>query len=115
MEEAVYFGDSIQLTCHVSKGDKPIRLSWTFHGKELSSDLGIVTTRIGDDTSLLTVPSASTIHSGNYTCIAINLIGRTAYTAEILVNGISIMSFDLFLFFFFLFFWLPVYGGLFYD
>lgn len=88
MDEPVYFGDSIQLSCHVSKGDKPLHLSWTFHGKELSQDLGIITTRIGDDTSLLTVPSADIKHTGNYTCIASNRIGKTASTAEILVNGI---------------------------
>lgn len=89
MEEPVYFGDSIQLNCHVSKGDKPLRLSWTFHGEELSSDLGIVTTKVGEDTSLLTVSSANIMHSGNYTCIARNRAGKSTYTAEILVNGIS--------------------------
>lgn len=90
MEDTYYFGENIQLTCHVSKGDKPLYLSWTFHGKELSSDLGITTVRIGDATSLLTVPSADTIHTGNYTCIASNLYGRAIYTAEIIVNGIFI-------------------------
>lgn len=89
MEEPVYFGDSIQLSCHVSKGDRPLHLSWTFHGKEPLSDLGIVTTRVGEDTSLLTVPLANTLHTGNYTCIASNRIGKTSSTAEILVNGIS--------------------------
>lgn len=87
LNEPVYYGDNIQLNCHVSKGDKPIQLSWTFHGKELSTDMGMVTVKVGEDTSLLMVSSADLIHSGNYTCIALNRAGKTTYTTEILVNG----------------------------
>ncbi len=87
MEEPISYGDSIQLNCHVSKGDKPYYLTWTVHGEEISSGLGIETTKVRDDTSLLTVASADMMNSGNYTCIASNRAGKTSYTAEILVNG----------------------------
>jgi hypothetical protein len=91
--ETVYHGDSIQLNCHVSKGDKPLQLhTWTFHGKELSTDMGMVTQKVGDDSLLLTVSSADLMHSGDYQCIAQNRAGRTTYTTEILVHGITLYT-----------------------
>jgi len=88
LEEEVNTGDSIQLTCHVSKGDKPVQISWNFHGQELSSHLGISTTKIGDRTSFLTIASVMAGHSGNYTCVAQNPAGSVSYTAAVHVNGI---------------------------
>lgn len=80
-------GDSIQLNCYVSKGDTPLSVSWSFHGKELSSHLGIMTTKIGDRTSLLTISSVMASHSGEYTCSALNAAGATNHTAVLHVNG----------------------------
>lgn len=106
MDEPVSYGDSIQLNCHVTKGDKPYSLTWTVHGKEMSSGSGIETTRVGNDTSLLTVAFADFSSAGNYTCIASNAAGKTSYTAEILVDGIikkfslpPFLSISMFLFF----------------
>lgn len=86
-EEEINSGESIQLTCHVSKGDRPLKITWSFYGEELSSHLGISTTKIGDRTSLLSIPSAMAAHSGNYTCTAINSAGSSTYTAAVHVNG----------------------------
>lgn len=87
MDEPISYGDNIQLNCHVSKGDKPFHISWTIHGEEITSGSGIETTKVGDDTSLLKVTSADIMNSGNYTCIASNVAGKTSYTIEIRVNG----------------------------
>ncbi|BES94141.1 Down syndrome cell adhesion molecule C terminal [Nesidiocoris tenuis] len=85
-EEEVNNGDSAQLSCHVSKGDLPLSITWNFHGEELSSHLGITTTRVGGRTSLLIIPSAMAAHSGNYTCTAMNSAGTSNFTTSIRVN-----------------------------
>lgn len=88
-EEEIDAGESIQLTCHVSKGDRPFQISWNFHGEELSSHLDVSTTKIGDRTSLLTIASTMAAHNGNYTCIVTNPAGSTSYTATVRINGTS--------------------------
>ncbi|XP_021929576.1 Down syndrome cell adhesion molecule-like protein Dscam2 isoform X2 [Zootermopsis nevadensis] len=79
-------GDNAQLTCHVSKGDRPLQQSWSFHGRELSSHMGITTTKIGDSISVLVIASVGAGHSGNYTCTARNPAGMANYTATLQVN-----------------------------
>lgn len=86
-EEEALAGDSVQLNCHVSKGDHPLKITWSFHGEELSSHLGITTTKIGEQSSILTINSAMAVHSGNYTCTAINPAGSVSFTATVNVNG----------------------------
>lgn len=85
---SVFAGESVQLTCHVSKGDTPIDISWNFHGREMSSHLGIATTKMGDRSSYLSISSATAGHSGNYTCKAKNKAGFVSYTTSLHVNGI---------------------------
>lgn len=87
-EESVFAGESVQLTCHVSKGDTPLTITWSFHGQELSSHQGIATMKIGPRTSLLTINSATASHSGEYSCNAVNHAGLTSYSAKINVHGI---------------------------
>jgi hypothetical protein len=87
LDEEVNTGESVQLNCHVSKGDKPLKITWNFHGEELSSHMGIATTKIGDRTSLLTISSVMAGHSGNYTCTAHNAAGSVSYTTTVHVNG----------------------------
>lgn len=89
VEEELNTGDSVQLNCHVSKGDKPLKITWSFHGKELSSHMGITTTKISDRSSLLTISSVMAAHNGNYTCTATNAAGSASHTTPLHVNGIS--------------------------
>lgn len=88
VEDEVNNGDSVQLQCHVSKGDRPLTISWSFHGEELSSHMGIETTKLGDRSSVLIINSAMAAHTGNYTCTATNRAGSSNYTTSIYVNGI---------------------------
>lgn len=83
----------MQLNCHVSKGDKPLKITWNFHGEELSSHMGITTTKIGDRSSVLTITSVMAAHSGNYTCMAQNAAGTASYTAMVHVNGTHTANF----------------------
>lgn len=81
-------GDSVQLTCHVAKGDLPLKIRWLHNDLPLFSHLGVLTNKIGDRISLLTIESVKAVNFGNYTCLANNKAGQSSYTTELFVNGI---------------------------
>jgi len=80
-------GDSVQLTCHVAKGDLPLRIRWTHNGLPLFTHLGVMASKMGERISLLTVESVKAANSGNYSCLASNNAGNVSSSAELLVNG----------------------------
>lgn len=89
IEESIYYGESVQMTCHASKGDRPISITWTFEGNELSShNMQIKTMKMAERTSFLSIPSVTGAHSGNYTCIARNRAGEDRYSTTLHVKGI---------------------------
>lgn len=73
--------------CHISKGDTPLEVFWQFNGQKLSKELGTFT-KVGDRSSVLTLPSVTGAHSGNYTCIAKNFAGTASYTTILKIIGI---------------------------
>ncbi|XP_060838244.1 cell adhesion molecule Dscam2 isoform X15 [Rhopalosiphum padi] len=86
-ESAVYAGEPIQLTCLVTKGDKPLRISWYLQSKELTiPQTGIVTSNLGDRANSLSISSAGIANRGNYTCVAQNAVGMDSYSAYLEVN-----------------------------
>ncbi|XP_059046488.1 cell adhesion molecule DSCAM isoform X7 [Achroia grisella] len=85
-EEPVFAGESVQLNCHVSKGDIPLTITWSFHGEELSSHQGITTMKIGERSSLLTISSATASNSGEYWCHAANRAGVAVHSASVNVH-----------------------------
>lgn len=87
VDEKIRSGESIQLNCHVSKGDKPLELNWLFNDDELSSELSVTTTKLGSSSSVLTIGAVSAAHTGKYTCIATNRIGSYNYSTNINVDG----------------------------
>lgn len=80
-------GESVQLSCSVAKGDKPMSITWSFYGEELSSHMGVTTQMFGDTTNFLSIPSVSPSNRGNYTCIAKNSAGSDSLTSQLMVNG----------------------------
>jgi hypothetical protein len=80
-------GGFAQVSCIVTKGDQPLKISWSFHGNSISSDLGISTMPMGPSGSALLIPSVGHRHRGNYTCKAANLAGTRFQTVELKVNG----------------------------
>ncbi|XP_016662703.1 Down syndrome cell adhesion molecule-like protein Dscam2 isoform X42 [Acyrthosiphon pisum] len=78
-------GESIQVVCSVSKGDRPMSITWSFYGEALSSDMGVTTQMLGDTTNFLSIPSAGPSNQGNYTCIAKNNAGLDTYTSQLVV------------------------------
>ncbi|CAH3959184.1 unnamed protein product [Pieris brassicae] len=86
VEESVYFGESVQMTCHASKGDRPMSISWTFEGQDLSTHSGIKTMKMAEQTSFLSIASVTGAHTGNYTCIAKNRAGEERYSTSLHVK-----------------------------
>ena len=75
------------MTCFVAEGDAPLDIAWSFQGTELSSQMGISTTKVGRKASLLQIDPASSGHRGNYTCTVRNPAGSANFTASLDIHG----------------------------
>lgn len=83
-------GDNAQLTCHVSKGDMPLELVWTFTGADNRSGPlpePITVNRIGKKIAVLEIPVVTQFHRGTYVCSASNRAARVSQSAVLSVNG----------------------------
>ncbi|XP_037715218.1 Down syndrome cell adhesion molecule-like protein Dscam2 isoform X8 [Drosophila subpulchrella] len=90
-EDLINMGDSIDLFCQIQKGDRPIKVHWSFERNAGESGFDHLqpqmrTNRISGKTSMLSIPSATQAHTGRYTCIASNKAGTTTYSADLTVN-----------------------------
>lgn len=83
-------GDTVQLACHVTKGDLPLNIDWYFNGQRLLPHMGITTSMFGHRANFLSIQTVRQEHKGRYTCIATNQAGSAAYSADLHVNGISV-------------------------
>lgn len=77
----------MQVSCHVPKGDLPLKIKWFFNNKPIFSHLNILTSKFGDRSSFLTVAAVTADNGGNYTCAASNDAGHYHYTAALNVLG----------------------------
>ncbi|XP_043207619.1 Down syndrome cell adhesion molecule-like protein Dscam2 isoform X5 [Amphibalanus amphitrite] len=84
--DALSDGDDASLQCYVYKGDTPMTISWTFHGRDVSMEREFTTQAFGDRTSMLLVKSVSHGHSGTYTCRARNAAGATQLSTSLVVR-----------------------------
>lgn len=73
--------------CGVSRGDAPLTLRWLKDGEPLPSILGANVTSLDQYSSLLSIPSLSAKHSGDYTCVATNPAAEFKFTASLQVKG----------------------------
>ena len=82
-------GDFVHVSCILTKGDMPLKISWTLQqGNAASvSDSSITTSQAGPRASFLSISSVSHKHSGVYTCTASNAAGQASYSTELKVNG----------------------------
>ena len=87
-KDIVNEGEFAQVTCSVSVGDQPLKITWSLKGDIVSSETSLTTTMIGTRTSILIIDSVGYRHSGIYTCLASNKAGSVSYSTELKVNGI---------------------------
>lgn len=73
--------------CGVSRGDAPLTLRWLKDGEPLPLSLGVNVTSLDQYSSLLSIPSLSASHSGDYTCVATNPAAEVKFTASLMVKG----------------------------
>ena len=71
----------------ITRGDKPLVITWSLKGDIINSDPTLSTTMLGTQASMLVITSVDYHHSGIYTCRAENAAGVSTYSAELKVNG----------------------------
>lgn len=86
-DEPANAGDTVGVQCMVTKGDTPITIKWRLNGKDVKEIPGITVTMIGHKSSTLSIDSVSLIHTGVYSCLAVNQAGHANYSTELAVNG----------------------------
>ena len=86
-QEVMNEGQFAQVVCIVTKGDEPLSITWSLHGKVVSSEPGLSTNTLGTRTSMLTIQSIGYRHSGLYTCTASNTAGARSQSVALKVNG----------------------------
>lgn len=91
VDQALFSGESVQMMCHISKGDTPLEVYWQFNGQPLTNELGS-SSRVGDRSSVLILPAVTGAHSGNFTCVAKNRAGTTSYTTILKIIGIRLYT-----------------------
>ncbi|XP_018786279.1 PREDICTED: Down syndrome cell adhesion molecule-like protein Dscam2 isoform X10 [Bactrocera latifrons] len=90
-DDIINTGDSIDLLCQIQKGDRPIKINWSFEraaGDARYDTLQPImrTNRFSSKSSVLSIPRATPAHTGTYTCTASNEAGSTTYSTNITVN-----------------------------
>ena len=79
-------GGRTQVTCSISSGDLPIKVSWTKDGRPIATNLN-VEMQTGEFHSLLIFKKLRGEHSGVYTCTARNLAKAASHSTTLLVQG----------------------------
>lgn len=65
----------------------PVKFTWLINGRPLENHNGVTSSMFGKKLNVLSIDPILEEHSGNYSCIAENIAGRSSYTAELFVIG----------------------------
>lgn len=83
------------ISCQILEGDLPVAFRWEKNGQPVTSSpyapSGIITRRMDEYSASLVIEQVTSLHSGNYTCIASNVAGSERYTIPLTVNGKQIL------------------------
>ena len=85
-QEGLSEGLRTRAVCGVSRGDPPISISWLKDGSTLSLR-GVNVSALDLYSSLLSISSLASFHSGDYTCVASNPAAQVRFTAKLQVKG----------------------------
>lgn len=78
-------GDSADFECHVT-GTQPIKVSWAKDNREIRSG-GNYQISYLENTAHLTILKVDKGDSGQYTCHAVNEVGKDSCTAQLNIKG----------------------------
>ncbi|GFG32700.1 hypothetical protein Cfor_00545 [Coptotermes formosanus] len=79
-------GMRTRTVCGVSRGDPPLTITWLKDGGTISSHLGVNVSALDPYSSLLSISSLASTHSGDYTCVASNPAAEVRYMAKLQVK-----------------------------
>ncbi|XP_023703051.1 Down syndrome cell adhesion molecule-like protein Dscam2 isoform X3 [Cryptotermes secundus] len=79
-------GMRTRTVCGVSRGDPPLAITWLKDGGTISSHLGVNVSALDPYSSLLSISSLASTHSGDYTCVASNPAAEVRYMAKLQVK-----------------------------
>ncbi|KAF7270098.1 hypothetical protein GWI33_016898 [Rhynchophorus ferrugineus] len=85
-QEGLSEGMRTRTVCGVSAGDPPLVVTWLKDGRPLTPELGVNVTALDDYSSLLSVASLDSRHSGDFTCVASNPAAEVRFTAKLQVK-----------------------------
>lgn len=74
------------ITCQIIDGDLPFTFRWERNGEPVT-DGKLQIRRVDEYATLLVIDNISTVHTGNYTCLAENVAGVESFTVPLTVNG----------------------------
>lgn len=80
-------GDVISTQCLVSKGDLPIKITWTLNNRTLDSFKSISVSSINKRLSSLSIESVQEQHIGEFACVAENPVASVSYSTVLNING----------------------------
>lgn len=80
-------GMRTRTVCGVSKGDQPLVVTWLKDDQPLTPNLGVNVSALDSYSSLLSISSLDSRHSGDFTCVASNPASEVRYTAKLQVKG----------------------------
>ncbi|XP_044016886.1 Down syndrome cell adhesion molecule-like protein Dscam2 isoform X3 [Aphidius gifuensis] len=82
----LHLGERTSLTCSVTRGDQPIRITWLKDGRALGPSERVSITNVDQYNSMLMIESLSPDHNGNISCLVANNAGSTSYSATLVVH-----------------------------
>ncbi|XP_069692741.1 cell adhesion molecule Dscam2-like [Periplaneta americana] len=90
-EDGVTEGMRTQIMCTASQGDRPFNITWRKDSQPLGHENGndapwINVSDYAPFSSILTINTVTSSHSGNYTCVVANKAGTAEYTAQLSVT-----------------------------
>ncbi|XP_077544848.1 cell adhesion molecule Dscam2-like [Haemaphysalis longicornis] len=85
--ENVNLGDEASVTCVVTRGTKPLRVTWTQDGKVVPNSDRKFAKVLLDNINTLTIRSVTAEDVGNYSCTATNNFGSHTASATFTVEG----------------------------
>lgn len=77
----------VLVTCTVTKGDLPIKITWELEGRPINTIQGVSIANTNKRASQLSIDDVQSHHTGTYRCIGENKAGNMSYSADLRVNG----------------------------